>query len=88
MQQALFDTGHEVGRMATERYTGGILIEEDYMNHEAAVRSTLDAMKDPGAGAIFEAAYADDRPKNTGIGKGRDPQKPAGLLRPGHVSDG
>jgi hypothetical protein len=28
MQQALFDSGYEVGRMATERYPGGILIEE------------------------------------------------------------
>ena len=36
MQQSLFDTGHKVGQIATERYPSGILIEEDYMHHEAA----------------------------------------------------
>lgn len=47
--------------MATELYSGGILIEEDYMHHEAAIQSTLDAMKDLNIGAIFEAAYMEDR---------------------------
>lgn len=60
MQQALFDAGHKVGQMATERYPGGILIEEDYMHHEAAIQSTLDAMKDSNVGTIFEAAYMED----------------------------
>jgi len=60
MQQSLFDTGHKVGQMATQRYPGGILIEEDYMHHEAAIQSTLDAMKDSSVGAIFEAAYMED----------------------------
>ena len=60
MQQSLFDTGHKVGQMATQRYPGGILIEEDYMHHEAAIQSTLDAMKNSSVGAIFEAAYMED----------------------------
>ena len=46
MQQSLFDTGHKVGQIATERYPSGILVEDDYMHHEAAIQTTLDAMKD------------------------------------------
>ena len=59
MQQALFDSGHEVGRMATKCYPSGILIQEDYLHHEEAVRSTIDAMNDPEVQAIFEAAYTE-----------------------------
>jgi hypothetical protein len=46
--------------MATRRYPGGILIEEDYMHHEAAIQTTLDVMEDYSVGAIFEAAYMED----------------------------
>lgn len=60
LQQSLFDTGHTIGRMATSQYHGGILIKEDYMHHAAAVQTTLDAIKDMGTGAIFEAAYLED----------------------------
>jgi hypothetical protein len=57
MQQALFDSGYEVGRMATERYPGGILIEENHLHHEEAIQSTIAAMENPRIKAIFEAAY-------------------------------
>jgi len=60
MQQSLFDNGHEVGRMATERYPNGILIEEDHLHHEEAVQSTITVMKDPKVEAIFEAAYMEN----------------------------
>jgi predicted RecB family nuclease len=60
MQQALFDSGHQVGRLATERYPGGILIEEDYRHHEKAVKTTIHVMEDGVAGAIFEAAYTEE----------------------------
>lgn len=60
MQQALFDSGHEVGRMATERYGRGILIEEDHLHHDEAIQSTIAAMQDPKIGAIFEAAYMEN----------------------------
>ena len=43
-QQALFDTGHEVGRLATSLYTDGVRIEEDYLHHVEAEKSTLKAM--------------------------------------------
>jgi len=60
VQQAMFDTGHEVGRLATEIYPGGVRIEEDHFHHEDAVRSTLAAIKDPNVPAIYEAAFLED----------------------------
>ena len=59
-QQAIFDMGHEVGRLATQLYPGGVLIEEDHLHHEEAVQSTLSAMKDPNVAAIYEAAFISD----------------------------
>lgn len=59
-QQALFDTGHEVGRLATQLYPGGVLIEEDHLHHEEAVQRTLDAMANPNVPAIYEAAFTFD----------------------------
>jgi predicted RecB family nuclease len=59
-QQAIFDMGHEVGRLATQLYQGGVLIKEDHMHHREAVQSTLLAMKDPNVGAIYEAAFISD----------------------------
>jgi hypothetical protein len=59
-QQAIFDMGHEVGRLATQLYPGGVLIEEDHLHHKEAVQSTLAAMKDPSVAAIYEAAFISD----------------------------
>ena len=59
-QQAIFDMGHDVGRLATKLYPGGILIEDDHLHHEEAVRSTLAAMENPDVRAIFEAAFIFD----------------------------
>jgi len=59
-QQAIFDMGHEVGRLATHLYPGGVLIEEDHLRHKEAVQSTLSAMKDPDVAAIYEAAFISD----------------------------
>ncbi len=59
-KQALFDTGHEVGRLATRLYPDGILIREDHFQHEAAVCSTGKLMNDPHVPAIFEAAFFND----------------------------
>lgn len=57
VQQAVFDTGHEVGRLATQLYPEGVLIEEDHLHHEAAVQSTLRAMENQNVPAIYEAAF-------------------------------
>ena len=59
-QQALFDTGHEVGRLATRLYPGGALIEEDHLHHEEAVRSTLQALATHSLSALYEAAFLTD----------------------------
>ena len=56
-QQAIFDTGHEVGQLATRLYPGGVLIQEDHLHHTEAVQSTIKAMQDPAVKAIYEAAF-------------------------------
>jgi hypothetical protein len=60
VQQALFDTGHQVGRLATQLFPGGILVEEDHLHHEKAVRTTLRAMTDGNLRSIFEAGFDHD----------------------------
>ena len=60
VQQAVFDTGHEVGRLATQLYPEGIPIEEDHLHHEEAVQSTLKAMKNQAVPAIYEAGFIHD----------------------------
>jgi hypothetical protein len=59
-QQAIFDAGHEVGRLATQLYPDGVLIDEPYYQHKQAVESTLNAMQDPKVKAIYEAAFIYD----------------------------
>lgn len=59
-QQAIFDTGHEVGRLATKLYPKGVHIEEEYFRHDQAVRSTVAAMGTPDVRAIYEAAFVYD----------------------------
>jgi predicted RecB family nuclease len=60
VRQALFDTGHEVGRLATELYPGGVRIEEDHLHHKEAVRATATLMRDQNVSAIYEAAFLED----------------------------
>jgi predicted RecB family nuclease len=60
IRQAMFDTGHEVGRLATELYPGGVRIEEDHFHHEDAVRSTLEVLKNRDVPALYEAAFLED----------------------------
>jgi predicted RecB family nuclease len=56
-QRAIFEVGHEVGRLATGLYPGGILINEAYSHHDKAVEHTRTAIEDPDIPAIFEAAF-------------------------------
>jgi predicted RecB family nuclease len=60
VQQAVFDAGHEVGRLATWLYADGVLMEEDHLHHEDAVESTLTAMDNPKVAAIYEAGFIHD----------------------------
>jgi predicted RecB family nuclease len=59
-QQALFDTGHEVGELATRLYPAGVLIREDHLHHEEAVQTTMKAIQDPNIKSIYEAAFLYD----------------------------
>ena len=59
-QQALFDTGHEVGRLATSLYINGVRIEEGYRHHVKAEKSTRNAMSKKNVAAIYEAAFTYD----------------------------
>ena len=58
-QKNIFDQGTEVGRLATQYFSGGIEITEDYTQPERAIEKTQEAM-DNNAPAIFEAAFLYD----------------------------
>ena len=55
--QAIFDTGHAVGRLARTRYPGGVLVEADHLHREEALAETRALMTDASVPAIFEAAF-------------------------------
>jgi hypothetical protein len=54
--QAVFDTGTAVGVLARERFAGGVLIEDDHLDHETAEGKTRRALADPAVPAIYERA--------------------------------
>lgn len=56
-QQALFDTGHRVGQLATRLFPDGIMIREDHLHHQEAVQTTEHVLLDPNVSSIFEAAF-------------------------------
>jgi hypothetical protein len=56
-QQALFDSGTEVGELARQRFRGGLLIEAPYNDHSRALTSTSEALEDTHIPAIYEAAF-------------------------------
>jgi len=60
VQQAIFHTGRRVGELATCAFPGGVLIQEDHLHHEEAVRTTLAAMENPKVKAIYEAGFLYD----------------------------
>jgi predicted RecB family nuclease len=59
-QQAVFDTGHEVGRLARRLYPGGVPIETDPLRHDQAVGVTRRALEDPDVKAIYEAGFLEN----------------------------
>ena len=56
-QQAIFDTGHEVGDLARDRYPGGHLVAHDYRNIPAALAETQRLIEADTAPALFEPAF-------------------------------
>jgi len=59
-RHAIFDIGHEVGRLATGLYPGGVLIEEDHLYHQEAVQTTWKWMQEGSIPAIYEGAFLFD----------------------------
>lgn len=54
-KQALFDTGHEVGRYAQEYFVEGVEVKAKYWEFSESVEQTQQAIRD-GAEVIFEAS--------------------------------
>jgi hypothetical protein len=59
-QQAIFDSGTDVGALARDLHPGGVLISEDHFDHEGAVVSTRAALSTSEAPPIYEAAFLYD----------------------------
>lgn len=57
--QRIFDTGHEVGRLAQERFPGGVLIDPPHYEVERALRETEEAIR-TGATVLYEPAFLHD----------------------------
>ena len=55
--QAIFDTGHAVGRLAQTRYPGGVVVEADHLHTLDALEETQALLARRDVAAIFEAAF-------------------------------
>ena len=55
--QAVFDTGHEVGELACERYPGGHLVAHDYRHVAEALEETRRILASGSAPTLFEPAF-------------------------------
>ncbi|MBC8180424.1 hypothetical protein H8E88_04800 [candidate division KSB1 bacterium] len=53
-QQFLFDTGHEIGKLAQQYFKGGIEIAAEYYETDKAIKATESAVKQ-GGHILFEA---------------------------------
>jgi hypothetical protein len=59
-QQAIFDTGTLVGELARKAHPGGVLIDEDHLHHDEAVRSTEQALRNTNVPSLYEGAFTTD----------------------------
>ena len=57
-QQALFDSGTAVGELARERFSPGLLIDEQYFEHGKAMQHTDQSLEDDTIKTLFEAAFS------------------------------
>ncbi len=55
--QTVFDTGHEVGRMACRLYPGGHAVSHDHRHIPEALEETRRVLEEGSAPALFEAAF-------------------------------
>jgi hypothetical protein len=58
-QQAIFDAGTRIGELARGRWPEGVLVEEDYWQHDASVSATESLIADPSIEVIFEAGFTE-----------------------------
>ena len=56
-RQAIFNAGTAIGELARQRFPDGSLIEENYLEHFQAVRSTQTLLSDTAVPALYEAAF-------------------------------
>jgi predicted RecB family nuclease len=54
-QEARFEQGHEVGALARTAFPGGVLVDSNVSDLEAALKRTAALIDDPAVPAIFEA---------------------------------
>ena len=59
--QAVFETGHEVGKAACGRFPGGHLVAHDHRHVPQALEETRQVMEAGTAPALFEAAFEHER---------------------------
>jgi len=59
-QQQILDAGTDVGQLARRLFPNGILITEDYTDHEGAMRTTSALLASPASDPIYEAAFLFD----------------------------
>ena len=55
--EAVFALGHEVGRLARERFPGGVLVEEDHRQGSQAVRTTRTLLAASSVPALYEGGF-------------------------------
>ncbi len=60
-QQMIFDSGTDVGMLARGLFPGGLLISEDYTDHEGAMASTRIHLATGTPRPLYEAAFVHDR---------------------------
>lgn len=58
-REAIFAQGHRVGRLARERFPGGMLVAEDHLHGEEALETTQALLAD-GIRTLYEAAFVHD----------------------------
>ena len=56
-RQAIFDAGHAVGELARQRFPGGVLIDENFLEHHRAVETTKSLLTRTEIPAIYEAGF-------------------------------
>ena len=57
-QQAIFDTGTAVGEFARQRFPGGRLVSESYLEHEQSVETTRALLNRAEIPALYEAGFS------------------------------